>query len=69
MPTKRAAKETPPPRIATELVRWEYVERHRRKGYLTRDFFVNGHRYKWMSSGVSRDGLVRYGLLMQDEGA
>lgn len=52
----------PAPLIRTEIIPARYVERHSRKGWLQRDFFINNVRYKWLSSGVMKDGLVRYGM-------
>lgn len=53
----------PPPRFATELIRWEYVPRHSRKGYLNRDFCIGGKWYRWTSNSVSSEGLIRHGVL------
>lgn len=48
--------------IRTELIRWGFVERSSRKGYLTRDFYVGHRRYRWLSNAVTREGLLRYGI-------
>lgn len=64
---KPRKKKSPPPRFATEFVAEEFIERHSRKGYLTRDFYVGTRCYRWTSNGVTKGGLIRYGIL--DTGA
>jgi hypothetical protein len=52
----------PPPITSEELIRWAYVERSGRKGYLDRDFYVSDIKYRWLSSRVTPEGLVRMGI-------
>jgi hypothetical protein len=56
------ARKRLPPITATELIRWEFVERSSRKGYLTSDFCINTVWYRWLSNAVTKDGLLRYGI-------
>lgn len=47
---------------ATELVEWGYVERHRRKGWLDRNFNIGGRWFLWRKNIATRRGLLRVGV-------
>jgi hypothetical protein len=47
---------------ATELVEWPYVERHKRKGWLERDFNIAGCWFLWRKNIATERGLLRVGV-------
>lgn len=53
--------------VAHEVVKARYVERYRRRGWLTRDFFIGPDRYLWrMNTEDKKTGdLLRHGILVE----
>lgn len=53
--------------IRSERIPWQFVPRHQRKGYLDRDFCLNGRWYRPIWSGADEVGLIRYGMMIDKE--